>query len=176
MAKKQRFRDLKQGRVSEVNSTSKPTKPQIPFAKNGVKAKAFLTDIFMLFMPIMYLVIYLVMDGREGASHEKLLAWTYVMIPFLLLLTLFMFKDEGRTPGARSQGLKVIEFHTLENPSLFSILFRNFSLLFTLFIPIFWFVPFFRKDGRNIHDLLSATCVIVDPTPPKNASSKENSN
>ena len=89
------------------------------------------------------------------------------MIPYLLLLTLFMYKDEGRTPGARSQGLKVIEFHTLDNPSLFSIVFRNVTLLFTLFIPFFWFVPFFRKDGRNVHDFLSATCLIVDPNPPR---------
>ncbi len=171
MAKKQRFRDIKKSRDRKLDTFSKNDKPVIPFATNLMKAKAFLTDIFMLFMPIMYIVIYLVMDGREGASHEKLLAWTYVMIPFLLFLTFFMFKDEGRTPGARSQGLKVIEFHTLNKPSLFSIVFRNFSLLFTLFIPIFWLVPLFRKDSRTLHDLLSATCVIVDPNPPKNLKS-----
>jgi len=172
MAKKQRFRDTKQNRATELSSKSKVEKPVIPFAKNGVKAKAFLTDIFMLFMPIMYIVIYLVMDGRDGASHQKLLAWTYVMIPFLLILTFFMFKDKGRTPGARSQGLRVIDFYTLDKPSLFSIVFRNLTLLFSLFIPIFWFFPFFRKDKRMVHDLLSATCVIVDSTSSKNSVSK----
>ena len=174
MAKKQRFRDIKKNK--KTKGVEKLVKLTIPYATNKQRAKAFLTDIFMLFMPIMYAVIYLVMDGREGASEQKLLAWVYVMIPYLLLLTLFMYKDEGRTPGARSQGLKVIEFHTLEKPSLFSIVFRNLMLPFSLFIPIFWFVPLFRKDRRTIHDLLSATCLIVDPNPPKGLEVKSKSN
>ena len=165
MGKKQRFRDTKKNKVTK--GREEVVKPSIPYASKAQRAKAFLTDIFMLFMPIMYMVIYVVMDGREGASQDKLLAWVYVMAPYLLILTIFMWRDEGRTPGARSQGLKVIEFHTLDNPSLFSIIFRNITLLFTLFIPFFWFVPFFRKDGRNVHDFLSATCLIVDPNPPR---------
>jgi len=172
MAKKQRFRDTKQNRETKVSSAKKVEKPAIPFASNGVKAKAFLTDIFMLLMPLMYFVIYVVMGGLEEASHERMLTWVYTIVPFLLILSIFMFKDKGRTPGTRSQSLKIIEFHTLKNPSLFSIVFRNFTLLFTLFIPFFWVVPFFRKDNRTIHDLLSATCVIPDVTPPKKTVSK----
>ena len=164
MAKKQRFRDTKQKRETKTN---KVKKPRIPFATSGVKAKAFLTDVFMLLMPMFYLSIYVVFDGLEDVASHRLEAWAYAMIPFLLILTIFMVKDEGRTPGARSQGLKVIEFHSLDKPSLFSIVFRNITLLFSMFIPIFWFIPFFRKDKRMLHDLLSATCVMVEPNPPK---------
>ena len=159
MVKKQRFRDVKQQKISKPNDVEKPI---IPFASTGVKAKAFLTDIFMLLMPMLYISIYLFHDGLEDVALHRLETWIYAMIPFLIILTLFMLKDEGRTPGARSQGLKVIEFYSLNKPSLFSIIFRNFSLLFSLFIPVFWFIPFFRKDKRMLHDFLSATCVIVD--------------
>ncbi|CAA6798953.1 MAG: Putative integral membrane protein [uncultured Sulfurovum sp.] len=164
MAKKQRFRDTKQKRETKTN---KMEKPRIPFATSGIKAKAFLTDIFMLLMPLLYISIYLIHDGLEDIANHRLEAWAYAMVPFLLILTLFMFKDAGRTPGARAQSLKVIDFHTLDKPSLFSIVFRNFSLLFSIFIPIFWLIPFFRKDKRMLHDFLSATCVIFDPNPPK---------
>jgi len=164
MSKKQRFREVKQQKVKRSNGTEKPT---IPFASLGVKAKAFLTDIFMLLMPMLYISIYLIHDGLKDVAAHRLEAWVYAIIPFLIMLTLFMLKDEGRTPGSRSQGLKVIEFHSLAKPSLFSILFRNLTLLFSLFIPIFWFIPFFRKDRRMVHDLLSATCLIVDPNPPQ---------
>ena len=161
MAKKQRFRDLKQNRVTDTTpAPKKVAKPAIPFAGKAIKAKAFLTDIFMIFMPIMYVVIYVVMEGREGASHDKLMAWTYVMVPFLTILTIFMVADLGRTPGARSQGLKVIDVNTLDKPSIFAIIFRNITLLFTMFLPPLWFIPFFRKDSRMVHDYLSATCVI----------------
>ncbi|CAA6798619.1 MAG: Putative integral membrane protein [uncultured Sulfurovum sp.] len=164
MAKKQRFRDTKQKRETKINTVEKPL---IPFATSGIKAKAFLTDVFMLLMPLFYLSIYVVFDGLEDVSVHRVEAWAYAMVPFLLILTIFMFKDEGRTPGARAQSLKVIDFHTLGKPSLFSIVFRNFSLLFSIFIPIFWLIPFFRKDKRMLHDFLSATCVIADPNPPK---------
>jgi len=164
MAKKQRFRDTKKQRANRVNDVVKPT---IPFAPLGLRVKAFLTDVFMLLMPMLYLSIYLLHDGLEDVAAHRLEAWAYALIPFLIMLTIFMLKDEGRTPGARAQGLKVIEFHSLENPSLFSILFRNITLLFSLFIPIFWFIPFFRKDKRMVHDFLSATALVIDPNPPK---------
>ena len=163
MAKKQHFRDIKQGRERSI-TPKKVKKPKIPFASTGVRAKALLTDIFMLFMPLFYFVIYVVMGSLEEASHEKLLSWGYALIPYLIILTIFMYRDQGRTPGMRSQSLKVIDFNTLDKPSLFSIIFRNLSFILTLLIPIAWFVPFFRKDSRTLHDFLSNSCIIIDST------------
>jgi uncharacterized RDD family membrane protein YckC len=167
MAKHQRFRDTKKGKTT--NKASKVKKPEIPFASGVLRAKAFLTDIFMLFMPFIYFVIYIVMGGLEEASHEKLLTWGYSLLPFLVIITLFMFKDSGRTPGERSQSLKVIDFNTLDKPSLFSIIFRNLTLVLTLIIPFAWFVMIFRKDSRTLHDFLSNTCVIIDHSNTKNS-------
>jgi len=161
MAKKQRFRNTKQGKETKITS-KKVKKPQIPFASTALRAKAFLTDSFMLFMPIFYFVIYVVMGSLEDASHEKLLSWSYTVIPYLLILTIFMYKDEGRTPGIRSQSLKVIDLTTLDKPSLFVIIFRNVTFILTALIPFAWFVPFFRKDSRTLHDFLSNTCIIID--------------
>jgi len=166
MAKKQRFRNTKQGKETKITA-KKVKKPKIPFASTGLRAKAFLTDTFMLFMPIFYFVIYIIMGSLEEASHEKLLAWSYALIPYTILLTIFMYKDEGRTPGTRSQSLKIIDFSTLDKPSLFAIIFRNVSFILTLIIPFAWFVPFFRKDSRTLHDFLSNTCVIRDASKPK---------
>jgi len=161
MAKKQRFRDIKQGKTTPTSSkTHQVEKPKIPFAKNGVKAKAFLTDIFMLFMPIFYFVIYVIFDNLQNAGEHKLEAWSYTLVPFLIILTIFMYKDEGRTPGLRSQSLKVIEVDTLAKPSLFSIIFRNFALLLSILTVFGWVMMFFRKDKRGLHDLLSNTSVI----------------
>ena len=160
MAKKQRFRDTKKGKTTTVSQKSKVVKPTIPFASNAKKAKAFLTDTFMLFMPIFYFVIYVVMGSLQEAGENKLLAWGYTIIPFLIIITIFMYKDEGRTPGLRSQSLKVIDFHTLDKPSLFSIIFRNFAFILSILTFFGWVMMFFRKDKRGLHDLLSNTCVI----------------
>ena len=162
MATKQRFRDTKKGKTTEVKTSKRMEKPKIPFASARTRMKAFLTDTFMLFMPIFYFVIYIIMGSLEEASHEKLLSWAYTLIPFLIILTIFMYRDDGRSPGARSQSIKVIDFDTLDKPSLFAIIFRNLSFILTLLIPFAWFAIFFRKDRRTLHDFLSNTCVITD--------------
>ncbi len=167
MAKDRRFRDVKKGKIKNIKREVKDR--IVPFASSRLRAKAFITDIFMLFMPFVYFVIYVVMGSREDASHEKLLTWGYSLIPFLIILTIFMYKDRGRTPGERSQNLKVVDFNSLEKPSLFSIIFRNITLILTLIIPIAWFVMIFRKDSRTLHDFLSNTCVIIDDSNPQNS-------
>ena len=85
MAKK-RFRDVKQGKgeesvIEEVSSTSKWN-----YASSGSKIKAFLTDSFMLVMPIMYVVFYLIMGGREGFAEHKALGWVYILVPLVICL------------------------------------------------------------------------------------------
>ena len=164
MAKKQRFRDTKKNKTTPTSDKpNKVKKPDIPFAKNVIKAKAFLTDTFMLFMPIFYFVIYIIMGSLQEAGEQKLLAWVYTLVPFLTILTIFMYKDEGKTPGLRSQSLKVIDFDTLDKPSLFSIIFRNLALVLSIMTIFGWLMMFFRKDSRGLHDLLSNTCVIPYP-------------
>lgn len=172
MAKKQRFRDTQKGNTTKTTQSKKRTKPTIPFAGNGVKAKAFLTDIFMIFMPLFYFVIYIVFGSLQVASEHRLEAWGYALIPFIIIQTIFMVKDQGRTPGARANNLKVIDCHTLDKPSLFSIIFRNFALILSILTLFGWIMMFFRKDKRGLHDFLSNTCVV----PYKNKKDIQNKN
>ena len=99
---KQRFRDLKQGKVKkqeEKKNTSKKdsSKPNRDYATAGQKIKAFLTDSFMLVMPIIYVVFYLIMDGREGFAAHKMLGWIYILIPLIIIQTIFSFQDRPNT-------------------------------------------------------------------------------
>ena len=158
MAKK-RFRDVKQGKgkesiIEEVSSVNK-----WDYASKGSKIKAFLTDAFMLAMPIMYVVFYLIMGGREGFEEHKALGWVYILVPLVIAQTIFMFKT-GQTPGYRSYNLTLIDESTGEKPSLFIILFRNLCAVLSLFTLFGWVIMFFRKDSKTLHDLLSNTAVI----------------
>ena len=159
---KQRFRDVKQGNVKadeQKSDTNKPTQQRYNYATAGFKIKAFLTDAFMLVMPIMYVVFYLIMGGREGFSEHKMLGWVYILIPLIIAQTLFMWKT-GQTPGYRAYNLSLIDMETGERPSLFIIVFRNFAAILSLFTFFGWFMMFFRKDHKTLHDLLSATSVV----------------
>ena len=168
MAKK-RFRDVKQGKEQETKK-EKSKKSKIKkqdevtlkwdYATTGKKVKAFLTDSFMLLMPIMYIVFYLLMGGREGFAEHKAMGWVYILIPLVIAQTIFMFKT-GQTPGYRAYNITLIDDKTGEKPSLFLITFRNLSAVLSLFSFFGWIMMFFRKDHKTLHDLLSGTSIIM---------------
>jgi len=160
---KQRFRNIKQGKVSQENPSKKLTqKPKRDYASKGNKLKAFLTDAFMLVMPIMYIVFYLVMGGREGFAEHKALGWLYILVPLVIVQTIFMFKT-GQTPGYRAYHLTLIDESSGKKPSLFIIFFRNSAAILSLFTIFGWIMMFFRKDSKTLHDFLSHTAVINIP-------------
>jgi len=156
---KQRFRDIKQGKVKEHIPTKKPLSEQENYASVGLKIKAFLTDAFMLLMPIMYVVFYLVMDGREDFAEHRLAGWFYILIPLIIVQTIFMYKT-GQTPGYRAYNITLIDENTKKKPSLFVVLFRNLAAILSFFTILGWALMFFRKDNKTLHDLLSATAVV----------------
>ncbi|NEW60971.1 RDD family protein [Sulfurovum sp. bin170] len=157
---KQRFRDLKKGKITEAPK-KKSRETNIPYANNKIKSKAAITDSFMLMMPIMYAVIYLVMDNREDFEENMLIGWLYILVPFITVQTLFMFFGNGQTPGYRNYRLKVVDINSLEKPPLFSIIFRNTAMVLSIITVVGWLMMFFRKDNRGLHDFLSNTAVIV---------------
>ncbi len=158
---KQRIRDVKQGKIKEPQQ-KKPPHPQQVYAPSSLKIKAFLTDAFMLLMPIMYVVFYLVMDGREGFAAHKMLGWMYILVPLIIVQTLF-FYFSGQTPGYRAYHLTLIDEKTKERPHFFIILFRNLTAVLSLF-TFMWALMFVRRDSKTLHDLLSATAVVIKPS------------
>ncbi len=156
---KQRFRKIKQGKTQQQTPKVKASSDQNNYASVGLKIKAFLTDTFMLLMPIMYVVFYLVMDGREDFAEHKLLGWIYILLPLIIVQTLFMHFT-GQTPGYRAYNITLIDENTKQKPTLFVILFRSLATILSLFTFLGWALMFFRKDNKALHDLLSATAVV----------------
>jgi len=164
MAKK-RFRTVKQGKKEEQQkgTAERIQKLRRDYASKGDKMKAFLTGAFMLLMPIMYIVVYLVMGSLQVFAEHRMEGWSYIFIPLVILQTLFMVKS-GQTPGYRAYNLTLIDEATGEKPSLFIIFFRNSAAILSLFSLFGWLMMFFRKDGKTLHDLLSNTAVIRTPS------------
>jgi uncharacterized RDD family membrane protein YckC len=152
---KQRFRNIKQSKHKE----KKGPQSAYTYAKAPHKIKAFLTDAFMLVMPIMYIVFYLVMGSREGFAQNKLMGWLYILAPLVIAQTLFMVKT-AQTPGYRAYNLQIIDESSGEKPTSFTILFRNLCAVLSFFSIFGWLMMFFRKDSKTLHDLLSNTAII----------------
>jgi uncharacterized RDD family membrane protein YckC len=155
---KQRFRDVKQGKTTKKTKVEK-NKHKHFYAPAMLKVKAFVTDSFMLLMPIMYAVFYIVMGGREGFAEDKAMGWLYILVPLIIVQTLFMYIS-GQTPGYRAYDLEVINDSTGKRPSFGLILFRNLSAILTM-ATFSWWVMFLRKDNKNLHDFLSNTSIVM---------------
>jgi len=156
---KQRFRDIKQGKAAAREQKRENKLPLEQYASSSLKIKAFLTDAFMLVMPIMYIVFYLIMGGREAFAENMLIGWVYILVPLIVVQTVFFYRT-GQTPGYRAYNITLIDEHSKERPSFFTILFRNMAAVLSLFTLIGWALMFFRKDSKTLHDLLSATAVV----------------
>lgn len=158
---KKRFRDVKQGKqTTPAHKEKTPSKSRYAYAPLGDKMKAFITDSFMLLMPIMYVVFYLVMGGREGFGEDKVMGWVYILAPLLVVQTLFL-TISSQTPGYRAYSLMLIDESTGTKPSLGVTLFRNLCAILSFFSIVGWVMMFFRKDRKCLHDLLSNTALIV---------------
>ncbi len=169
---KQRFRDIKQGRGKKF-SPDKGGKQIVSLVNASItsRIKSFITDSFMLTMPLMYIVFYLVFDGREGFAAHKLLGWTYILFPLALLQIIFMSRSRlGQTPGMKAYELSLVNIKDGQKPKFSIIVARQ--LLSILTLPIFgWGTMFFTKGHRTLHEILTGTTLVqLIPKIPENKS------
>ena len=172
MARQRRFRDVKQGK-QESKAVKQTKKKQagasrqtgkLPYASVGTKIKAFITDSFMLLMPIMYIVAYLVMGGLQNFSEQKAVGWLYIMIPNFIIVFLFFLKS-GQTPGCKAYSIKLVDSKTGGKAHPLAIALRYYFELISIVTVIGLLMGFFRKDHRCLHDLLSGTVLIQTEQP-----------
>lgn len=160
-----RWRDVKKGKVQQ------------PQNKNGDKAsqngetpdlnasplfriKAFITDMFMIMMPIMYITTYVVMEGKEDFQASDAAHWV-TMAVYGLITVLFWIK-KGQTPGFKAYDLKLISDKTGELLSFPHAVIRYIMFIFSAVSIIGFLLPFFRKDKKTLQDLVTGTSVIRD--------------
>ena len=157
-----RWRDIKQGRVSKKEKKEKKKDDNIfLYASLFDRIKAFLTDTFMILMPIMYIIIYLGFGTLQKAGQNKALVWLLIFL-FLGIIVCFLYSKKGQTPGLKAYQLKIIDLKTKQNPSFFKAFLRFFifSVEFITILPLFF--ALITKNKQGIHDILTNTAIIYE--------------
>ena len=158
---KQRFRDTKQGKISKIAKTKKlSSDDELRFATKKDYFKAVLTDSFMLLMPIMYIVFYLVFGSREEYAHHWQLGGLYIFAGLAVVESIFLIL-KGQTPGMKAYNLKLISLYTKKKPLPALIIVRQI-LSKIVFLMWGWVVMFFRKDNRNLQDIILYTALVYE--------------
>ncbi len=151
-----RFRNIKK----QKKHTTNEAKPKYIYARYTDRIKAFITDMFMIYAPILYLITYLVMDGKDDFQSSELAPLLGVTVYGFIYA--FLLSRFGQTPGKKAYELKVLDDKTGEFIGFFKSAFRFIAFLFTATTLLGLFLPFYRKDKKALHDLICGTIVVIE--------------
>ena len=150
-----RFRNIKKQQKQAIDTA----KPKYVYAKYVDRVKAFITDMFMIYTPILFIIAYTFMDGKDDFQSSEiapLLGVALYGIIYTLLLSKF-----GHTPGKKAYEMKVVDDKTGKNIGFFKASFRFIAFLFTATTLLGLLLPFYRKDKKALHDLICGTIVVT---------------
>ena len=157
-----RWRDVKKGKIKATKELVSDILPTSTCAPILSRIKAFITDMFMLMMPIMYVTTYIIMNGKDDFQSSEIARWLTMLI-FGLTTIIFLVK-KGQTPGFKAYSLKLIDSTTKETVSFAKGTFRYLIFIVSAVSIVGALLPFIRKDKKTFQDLVANTCVILEDT------------
>jgi uncharacterized RDD family membrane protein YckC len=155
-----RWRDIKKGKIDKKIKKDKTILKEPSFCDSTLinRMKAFITDTFMIMMPLMYLISYIIIGSLEEFSQNKMLGWLYILIPhFIITVSFWYFK--AQTPGLKAYELSIIDSNTGEKASLMALINRYIFTTFAMVLILPLFVPYLTKNKKTIQDIVSNTCI-----------------
>lgn len=135
------------------------TVEKIFFIPLFTRFKAFIIDSFLISIPILYIVIYVIIGSLQEFAQQRSFGWSLITITHLIIISLFWLKA-SQTPGMKAYNLILINNTNSNKISLVQALFRYFITAFTMLTFFLLFIPFFRKDKKTFYDIFSRTTLI----------------
>lgn len=155
----------KQARQSKAPSThrsaqagqSAPTKQKAKIASRIERAKAFLIDIFLLYVPVLY-VCYFVLGSKEAFLGNQ--AVIFACSAFFGVVQALFLSTKAQSPGLKAYDLYLIDAKKGRKLSFLRIILRYIVFLISASLLFGLLMSFLRKDGLALHDLLSQSCIV----------------
>ncbi len=151
-----RWRDVRRGKIRKKEL--KLETPEFVVAPLVNRVKSFITDTFLLLMPLIYISFYLIMGSREEFAEHLLLGWASILVPHLLIIVGFWF-FKSQTPGYKAYNIKLVD-NNLQRPSVSQLIVRYFAFILSTFMFAGLILAIIRKDKRTLHDIISGTMLI----------------
>lgn len=156
----------------------KPTPPapktHIHYASFWPRALGFTTDIFMIGLPISILMMMVFgHDQMHSATAMDIIVHSnkarlnppnpiasVTQTALFLFTYVWLWHRRGQTPGKKLAHIRVVDATTFENAPYWKLVIRFIGYFISLVTLVGFFIGFFRRDKRTLHDLLSGTAVI----------------
>jgi len=159
-----------------LKTKKQPTHPKAKtlFASFWPRAAGFVTDIFMIGLPISLITMLLFgYDQMDTASGLDVLVHdpkaqtnppnpiaSITQIALFLITYVWLWHTSGQTPGKKLSRIRVVDAQTLQKASVLKLTLRFIGYFISLITLVGFFVGLFRKEKRALHDLISGTAVI----------------
>ncbi len=160
-----RWRDVKKGKVEPKTGTKPKNTPQTidgQCVSPLPRLKAFITDMFMIMMPIMYVTTYIIMDGKDDFQASDTAHWITTFVYGAIVVLFWVLK--GQTPGLKAYDIILVDDKTQQKLGVLKASLRYIMFLISAVSIIGFLLPFFRKDKKTLQDLVMQTSVIDDPS------------
>jgi len=157
-----RWRKVKQGKVESFKKEAIEPVKSLQCAPITLRLKALLIDTFMITMPILYIVIYLIMGDRVGFKEHMGQGWL-IILTIHMVITLTFWKLKAQTPGMKAYDLFLYDPQTDKKPNIIKLILRYVMLQISILSFFGIFLPFIMRDKKGLHDLISNTCIVYKP-------------
>lgn len=159
MKQKKKTNKFLDGRNANLES-KKDSKDSIKTSKNnflGARLKAFITDMFLINMPLLYFATYVVLGSKDAFQNNQFAIFICVFLYCFILVLFFYFA--GQTPGFRYAEIMLVDKDSNKKPNFLQC---NIYVFIWLIETSFflWIFSFIRKDKKTLHELLSKTKII----------------
>ncbi|WP_169975700.1 MULTISPECIES: RDD family protein [unclassified Campylobacter] len=122
------------------------------------RIKAFITDVFFILIPILYITTYAVLDGKNEFQNNQLAIF---ITNFLFGVIICLFQSiKAQTPGYKSQDIYLVNLKNGQKLGFFHALLRYICFVLAGFSLVGICLCFFRKDKLNLHDLLTNSAAV----------------
>jgi uncharacterized RDD family membrane protein YckC len=145
-----RERDTKKATITKESTQS---------ASPLFRLKAFITDMFMIMMPIMYITTYVILNGKDSFQGSEMAKWITMAIYGTIVITFWVIK--GQTPGFKAYDLILIDDNSKKTLGIVSATLRYIMFIISAISILGIILPFFRKDKKTFQDLVMNTSVII---------------
>lgn len=148
--------------------------PCVEYASFAHRALGFLTDVFMIGLPISLILMALfgydqmhtagamdvITNNKQALQNPPNPLSSILQIILFMVITVELWHRYGQTPGKKLAHICVVDAKTLQKAPYWKLLLRFVGYFLSLITLVGFFIGLFRSDKRCLHDLLSGTAVI----------------
>ena len=132
-------------------------KSSLQIASFWDRGKAQIIDTFMIYLPLLYFLTYVVVGSAQGFRDSPWAPFSAVLIYGIIAALLLSFK--GQTPKKKAYDLWIVRESGKSVTFLFALL-RFFAFLLSGTSVIGILMPLWRKDKKALHDILCKTTML----------------